>query len=61
MGFTGFSDLMGVELPANAVARCYTDVGVYSSDLADCEAEEEPPASTPSQCRDYVAGLYEGG
>ena len=61
LGFTGYSSLRGVELPANVVARCYTDVGVFSSDLADCEAEEEPPASTPAQCQDYVAGLYEGG
>ncbi len=61
LGFTGYSSLMGVELPANVVVRCYTDVGVFTSDLADCEAEEEPPASTPAQCQDYVAGLYEGG
>ncbi len=60
-GFTGYSHLMGVELPANVVARCYTDMGVFSSNLADCETEEEPPASTPDQCQDYVAGLYEGG
>ena len=61
VGFTGYSGLMGVELPTNVVARCYTDVGVFSSNRADCEAEEKPPASTPSQCRDYVAGLYAGG
>ena len=61
VGFTGYSGLMGVELPTNVVARCYTDVGVYTSNLADCEAEEEPPASTPSQCQDYVEELYEGG
>ena len=61
VGFAGYSDIMGVELPANVVARCYTDVGVFTSNLADCEAEDEPPASTPSQCRDYVAGLYAGG
>ena len=61
LGFTGYSGLVGVELPTNVVARCYTDVGVFSSNLADCEAEEKPPASTPSQCLDYVAGLYAGG
>ena len=61
VGFAGYSGLRGVELPTNVVARCYTDVGVYTSNLADCEAEEEPPASTPSQCQDYVAELYEGG
>ena len=60
-GFTGYSGLMGVELPNNVVARCYTDVGVFSSNLADCEAEEDPSASTPTQCQDYVAGLLAGG
>ena len=61
VGFTSYSALRGVELPAKVVARCYTDVGVFTSNLSDCEAEEEPPATTPAQCRDYVAGLYEGG
>ena len=61
VGFTGYSALMGIELPNNVVARCYTDVGIYSSNLADCEAEEDPPAMTPIQCQEYVAGLYAGG
>ena len=38
--FSGFSALMGSELPANVTARCYTGVGEFSSNLADCEAEE---------------------
>ena len=62
VGFTGYSSLMGVELPTSVVARCYTDVGVFTSDISDCEAaDEEVPASVPSQCRDYVAGNLEGG
>ena len=36
-GFEGFSALMGSELPANVTARCYTDIGVFTSNLADCE------------------------
>ena len=36
-GFTGFSALMGSELPANVTARCYTGIGIFSSNLADCE------------------------
>ena len=36
-GFEGFGALMGSELPANVTARCYTDIGVFTSNLADCE------------------------
>ena len=37
LGFEGFSGLMGTELPATVIARCYTDIGVFTQDLADCE------------------------
>ncbi|MYK03333.1 MAG: S8 family serine peptidase, partial [Gemmatimonadales bacterium] len=43
VGFVGYSSLMGVELPSTVVARCYTDVGVYTSNLADCEESEPFP------------------
>ena len=37
-GFEGFSDLIiGNELTAVAVARCYSDIGQYSENPADCE------------------------
>ena len=35
-GFTGTPALMGTDLPSTIVARCYTDVGTYTSDIADC-------------------------
>ena len=35
-GFRGFRALMGSELPASVVARCYQDMGRYTSDLEDC-------------------------
>ena len=37
VGFEGISDLMGTELPVTVVARCYTDTGVFTQKLADCE------------------------
>ena len=37
VGFGDFSSLMGTELPSIVIARCYTDIGVFSSSLADCE------------------------
>ena len=36
-GFEGISALIGSELPSNVVARCYTAIGVFTSNLADCE------------------------
>ena len=38
-GFEGFSGLMGTDLPATVMARCYTDIGMFTQDLADCEVD----------------------
>ena len=38
--FNGFSDLMGTELPSTVQARCYTDIGRSTTNLADCEDAE---------------------
>ena len=35
-GFTGTPALMGTDLPSTIVALCYTDIGTYTSDIADC-------------------------
>ena len=40
-GFQGFSSLMGTELPTTVQARCYTDIGVYSSNLSSCDNSNE--------------------
>ena len=34
--FNDFRGLMGAELPSSVQARCYTDVGRFTSNLADC-------------------------
>ena len=39
LGFRGFSDLMGTELPETVKWRCYTLIGMVSEDLADCEQD----------------------
>ena len=36
-GFEGFGSLMGTELPATVQARCYTELGRFTTNLADCE------------------------
>lgn len=38
--FAGFRRLQGVELPLNVTGRCYTEVGRFSSNLADCEGDD---------------------
>ena len=40
-GFEGFSDLIGTELTAVAGARCYSEMGQYSENTADCESGNE--------------------
>ena len=35
-GFSGFSDIMGTEVPATVEARCYTWLGQHSRNLSDC-------------------------
>jgi hypothetical protein len=37
--FEGIRNLMGSELPTTVVARCYTSVGRYSSNLAACDSD----------------------
>ncbi len=37
-GFAKIRSLVGTELPSIAGARCYTDIGTYSSNIASCEA-----------------------
>ena len=38
VGFQGFQSLMGTELPSTVEARCYTDIGVFTSNLSDCDS-----------------------
>ena len=40
--FRGFGNLLGTELPVNVQARCYTDLGRYTQNLADCESGNDP-------------------
>ena len=49
----GLSSLMGTELPATVVARCYTDVGVFTHNLADCEPGDEVSDPLPG-CPDQA-------
>ena len=45
LGFEGFQSLMGTELPSTVEARCYTDVGVFTSNPTDCIPTEVPEST----------------
>ena len=45
VSFEGFTELMGSELPATAQWRCYTQVGVFTSNPTDCVREDDPESS----------------
>ena len=51
LGFKDLTSLMGTELPARVQGRCYTDIGVFTQDLADCEAVDEVTVAIP-ECLD---------
>ena len=41
VGFIGYSALIGTELPNPAAVRCYTETGVFTSSLSDCETGDD--------------------
>ena len=45
-GFTGYSGLVGTELPAPAAVRCYTGTGAFTSDISDCGGDVHGTAVT---------------
>ena len=55
VGFSGFRGLMGSELPSSVEARCYTDIGIFTSNLADCEAEDDPHGTTVTEAAFDIA------
>ena len=60
LGFKGISSLRGSEVPSRIVARCYTSVGIFTGNLADCEAVDDvstfwpdwPECLGPAQLRE---------
>ena len=37
LGFSGLTRLTGSELPTNIQGRCYTDIGMPTDDLSNCD------------------------
>ncbi len=55
--FEGFRDLMGTELPSTVVARCYTDIGVFTQNLADCDADSSHGTAVAEAVMDIAPGV----
>ena len=45
VGFKGFTELMGSDLPATAQWRCYTEVGVFTENPNDCIPKNAPESA----------------
>ena len=55
VGFSGFRGLMGSELPSAVEARCYTDVGIFTANLTDCETGDDPHGSAVTEAAFDIA------
>ena len=51
VGFKDLTSRMGRELPTSIEGKCYTDIGVFTQNLADCGAVREVTNSAP-ECLD---------
>jgi hypothetical protein len=59
-GFIGYGSLIPAELPTPAAVRCYTGVGAFSSDFADCQTGTDHGAAVAEALVDIApqAQLY---
>ena len=55
LGFSGFRGLMGSELPSSVEARCYIDVDIFTANLTDCEAEDDPHGTAVTEAAFDIA------
>ena len=55
IGFSGFRVLMGSELPSSVEARCYTDVGIFTANLTDCETGDDPHGTAVTEAAFDIA------
>ena len=56
-GFVGYGALMGTELPSAVVARCYTGVATFTSDLSDCETNGVHGTAVAEAIADIAPGV----
>jgi hypothetical protein len=56
-GFQGISALLGTEVPGTIHARCYTEVGAFSSSLTGCENGEQHGTAVAEAAVDMAPGV----
>ena len=56
-GFVGFSNLMGTEVPASVTRRCYSAIGVFSTDLAACQSATNHGTAVAESLADIAPGI----
>ena len=56
-GFERFRELMGQELPVTVKARCYTDIEVFTNNLADCEVGGVHGTASAENVTDMAPGV----
>ena len=69
VGFSGLRGLMGSELPSAVEARCYTDIGIFTANLTDCETGDDPHGTAVTEAAFdiapeatyYIANLFSKG
>ncbi len=57
VGFVGFSTLMGTEVPASVSRRCYSAIGVFSTNLAACQSETNHGTAVAESLVDVAPGI----
>ena len=56
-GFQGISALLGTELPATVHARCFSAVGKFTTNLADCQNGEDHGTAVAEAAVDMAPGV----
>ena len=57
VGFKDLTSLMGTELPTGVQGRCYTDMGRFTQNLADCDADSAHGTAVAEAIMDIAPGV----
>ncbi|MEP7217151.1 MAG: S8 family serine peptidase, partial [Anaerolineaceae bacterium] len=57
VGFIGYGALIGTELPTPVAVRCYTAVGVFTANIANCQTGDVHGAAVAEAVMDVAPGV----